>query len=131
MENFTFYAFNFSAVLLGPGNKVKEMALKPIARWASLFCFIATIPQNPSSPWRKEEKADKRQNNVSGKIEFSCILYECQGWVAPGAGNQCLWQIAESFIEEDMQHNISVSNLLSPLLQELGVGKIPQHHCEV
>lgn len=32
VENFTFYAFSFSSILLGPGNKVKEMTLKPIAK---------------------------------------------------------------------------------------------------
>lgn len=84
-----FYALGFSSILLDPGNKVKVMTLKPIA-----ISFIVLLcchhPHNIPQARGKEEKADKRQNNVSGKIEFSCTLHECQGWVASGAGDQCL-----------------------------------------
>lgn len=85
--------------------RLRKWLSQATAKWVSLFCFITTSPKHPSSPWGKEDKADKRQNNRGqGKHPLVPFMKVGAGCLAPGAGNQCLRQTAESFTEEAMQH---------------------------
>ncbi|ELK06153.1 40S ribosomal protein SA [Pteropus alecto] len=86
-----------------------------VADWSEdLQVLSVPIQQFPTEDWSAQPATEDWSATPTA---------QATEWVAPGAGNQCLWQIAESIIEENMQHNISMSNLLSPLLQELGDGK--------
>lgn len=99
-----FTSLSFSSTVLGSGDEVKEMTLTSNCQMSFIVLLYYHQPKTSLKPLR-EDKADKRQNNRGqGKHPLVPFMKVGAGCLAPGAGNQCLWQTAESFTEEAMQH---------------------------